>query len=104
MRGTKTTEPTFGLPALWISTSRKDEAKAKGYFIVSHEKLIRTLLFEEIKKNLTEVITTQSEKPKYENYENIDWLVEKCRIAIAPYIISPLMREGKLKWNQSDNT
>ena len=59
MRGTKTTDPTYGLPALWISTSRKEQAKEEGYFIVSHEKLIRTLLFEEIKKNLTEVITTQ---------------------------------------------
>lgn len=151
MRGTKTTDPTYGLPALWISTSRKEQAKEKGYFIVSHEKLIRTLLFEEIKKNLTEVITTQyveellneiivsnhalcdqiARKHGAEsvsiikkvlkallkddvnitdiisiletiansaktNCENIDWLVEKCRVAIAPYIISPLITDGNL--------
>ena len=151
MRGTKTTDPTYGLPALWISTSRKEQAKEKGYFIVSHEKLIRALLFEEIKKNLAEVITSQyvedllneiivsnralcdqlARKHGAEsvsiikevlkallkdevnitdiisiletiansaktNCENIDWLVEKCRVAIAPYIISPLITDGNL--------
>lgn len=30
------------------------------------------------------------------NCENIDWLVEKCRVAIAPYIISPLITDGNL--------
>ena len=59
MRGTKTKDPTYGLPAIWISSARKEEAKEKGYFIVTQEKLIRTLLFEEIKKNLAEVITSQ---------------------------------------------
>ena len=151
MRGTKTKDPTYGLPGIWISSARKEEAKEKGYFIVSHEKLIRALLFEEIKKNLAEVITTQyvedllneiivsnhalcdqiARKHGAEsvsiikkvlkallkdevnitdiisiletiansaktNCENIDWLVEKCRVAIAPYIISPLMTDGKL--------
>ena len=151
MRGTKTKDPTYGLPGIWISSTRKAEANEKGYFIVSHEKLIRTLLFEEIKKNLAEVITTQyvedllneiivsnhalcdqiTRKHGAEsvsiikeilkallkdevnitdiisiletiansaktNCENIDWLVEKCRVAIAPYIISPLMTDGNL--------
>ena len=151
MRGTKAKDPTYGLPGIWISSARKEEAKEKGYLIVSHEKLIRALLFEEIKKNLAEVITTQyveellneimfsdhalcdqiARKHGSEsvsiikevlkallkdevnitdiisiletiansaktNCENIDWLVEKCRVAIAPYIISPLMTEGNL--------
>lgn len=151
MRGTKTKDPTYGLPGIWISSARKEEAKEKGYFIVSHEKLIRALLFEEIKKNLAEVITTQyvedllneiivsnhalcdqiARKHGAEyvsiikkvlktllkdevnitdiisiletianstktNCENIDWLVEKCRVAIAPYIISPLITDGNL--------
>lgn len=151
MRGTKTKDPTYGLPGIWISSARKEEAKEKGYFIVSHEKLIRALLFEEIKNNLAEVITTQyvedllneiivsnhalcdqiARKHGAEyvsiikkvlkallkdevnitdiisiletianstktNCENIDWLVEKCRVAIAPYIISPLMTDGNL--------
>lgn len=151
MRGTKTKEPAYGLPALWISTARKEDAKEKGYLVVSHEKLIRTFLFEEIKKNLAEVITTQyvdellnevviSNRALCEQLirkngaeslpvikevlktlvkedvnitdiisileviansaktdcENIDWLVEKCRLAVAPYIISPLMEKDSL--------
>lgn len=151
MRGTKTKEPAYGLPALWISAARKEEAKEKGYLVVSHEKLIRTILVEEIKNNLAEVINFQyveellnevviSNRALCEQLmrkngaeslpvikevlktlvkeavnitdiisileviansaktdcENIEWLVEKCRLAVAPYIISPLMVEESL--------
>ena len=151
MRGTKTKEPAYGLPALWISAARKEEAKEKGYLLVSHEKLIRTNLVGEIKNNLAEVINFQYVEEllneivishralceqlarKYEsellpvikevlkalvkeavnitdiisileaianspktNCENIDYIVEKCRLAVAPYIISPLMEKDSL--------
>lgn len=151
MRGTKTKEPAYGLPALWISVARKEEAKEKGYLLVSHEKLIRTILVEEIKNNLAEVINFQYVEEllneivishralceqlarKYEsellpvikevlkalvkeavnitniisiletianspktNCENINCIVEKCRLEVAPYIISPLMEKDSL--------
>jgi hypothetical protein len=31
IKGEKTTDPVFGLPALWISEVHKDEAKRAGY-------------------------------------------------------------------------
>lgn len=59
MKGSSTTEPAFGSPALWISSAKEDEAKANGYVIAPYSKIIKAHLEEIIRKNLPSVITTQ---------------------------------------------
>ena len=57
--GTKTTEPTFGLPALWISEANKDRAKSAGYTVVDVPTVLTTHIKEIIKNHAHELLGRQ---------------------------------------------
>ncbi|TIC78739.1 flagellar biosynthesis protein FlhA [Crenobacter intestini] len=40
--GTPTTDPTFGLPALWIAADRREEAQSLGYTVVDASTVVAT--------------------------------------------------------------
>ncbi|MEO5338354.1 MAG: flagellar biosynthesis protein FlhA [Magnetospirillum sp. WYHS-4] len=55
--GEKTTEPTFGLPAMWIDVSNREEALFRGYTVVDPSTVITTHLTEVIKDNMSELLS-----------------------------------------------
>ncbi len=55
--GEKTTEPTFGLPAMWIEESNREEALFRGYTVVDPSTVITTHLTEVIKDNMAELLS-----------------------------------------------
>ncbi len=55
--GEQTTEPTFGLPAIWVETSYREEALFKGYTVVDSSTVITTHLTELIKDNMPELLS-----------------------------------------------
>jgi len=57
--GTKTTEPTFGLPALWISETNKERAKSAGYTVVDVPTVLTTHVKEIIKRNPADLLGRQ---------------------------------------------
>jgi len=57
--GIETTEPAFGLPALWITASQREMAEVKGYTVVDTPSIIATHLTEVIKKHLYELLNRQ---------------------------------------------
>jgi flagellar biosynthesis protein FlhA len=57
--GTKTKEPTFGLPALWIEETQKAAAERQGYTVVDLPSVIATHLTEVIRSHAAELITRQ---------------------------------------------
>ncbi|MDR2529689.1 MAG: flagellar biosynthesis protein FlhA [Synergistaceae bacterium] len=57
--GVPTTEPAFGLPALWISPDLRDKAESMGYTVVDAPSVLATHLSEVIKKNGAELLTRQ---------------------------------------------
>ncbi|MFQ5431976.1 MAG: flagellar biosynthesis protein FlhA [Nitrospinota bacterium] len=57
--GTKTTEPTFGLPALWISEANKERAKSAGYTVVDVPTVLTTHIKEVIKNHAHELLGRQ---------------------------------------------
>jgi flagellar biosynthesis protein FlhA len=57
--GIPTTEPAFGLAALWISPDLRDKAEAMGYTVVDAPSVLATHLSEVIKKNGAELLTRQ---------------------------------------------
>jgi flagellar biosynthesis protein FlhA len=59
LQGIPTTEPAFGLPALWIAESARAEAEALGYTVVDPESVIVTHLTETIRVNVSELLTRQ---------------------------------------------
>jgi flagellar biosynthesis protein FlhA len=59
LKGVATTEPTFGLPATWISEDRKERAQIAGYTVVDGTTVIATQVSEIIKKHAYELIGRQ---------------------------------------------
>ena len=57
LAGEKTKEPTFGLPALWLDESNREEALFRGYTVVEVATVITTHLTEVIKDNMAELLS-----------------------------------------------
>ncbi len=57
LAGEKTVEPTFGLPAMWIEETNKEEALFRGYTVVDPATVITTHLTETIKDNMAELLS-----------------------------------------------
>lgn len=54
--GEATTEPTFGLPAMWIDEQYREEAHFKGYTVVDAPTVITTHITEIIKDNMPDLM------------------------------------------------
>jgi flagellar biosynthesis protein FlhA len=57
LTGEKTTEPTFGLPAMWIDEANREEALFRGYTVVDPATVITTHITEVIKDNMSELLS-----------------------------------------------
>ena len=55
--GTNTTEPTFGLPAMWVEADLREEATFKGYTVVDPVTIISTHLTETLKNQMPELLS-----------------------------------------------
>nr|WP_242018901.1 flagellar biosynthesis protein FlhA [Phaeovibrio sulfidiphilus] len=55
--GEKTREPTFGLQAMWIDQTRREEALFRGYTVVDPPTVITTHLTETIKDHMAELLS-----------------------------------------------
>ena len=59
LAGEETTEPAFGLPAVWIPAARKDQAEMMNYTVVDASSVLATHLTEVIKSNSAELLSRQ---------------------------------------------
>jgi len=59
LQGVKTTEPTFGLPALWINDREREKAELSGYTVVDAPSVIATHLIEVLKANAYKLLDRQ---------------------------------------------
>ncbi|MDR2343553.1 MAG: flagellar biosynthesis protein FlhA [Spirochaetaceae bacterium] len=57
--GERTVDPTFGLPAIWVSEDRRDEAERAGYTVIDPPSIIATHLTEIIKSHAAEILGRQ---------------------------------------------
>lgn len=55
--GTETREPTFGMPAMWIDESLREEASFRGYTVVDPPTVITTHLTETVQQNMRELLS-----------------------------------------------
>jgi hypothetical protein len=54
--GEKTSDPVFGLPAIWVSAEKRDEAKQAGYTVLDPPSIIAAHLTEIIKHHAAEIL------------------------------------------------
>ncbi len=59
VEGIKTTEPVYGLPALWVTAARKETAELKGYTVIDPESVFITHLSETLKRHADELLTRE---------------------------------------------
>jgi len=59
IEGIETTEPVYGLPALWIIPANKDKAELNGYTVVDPESVFITHLSETMRKHANELLTRE---------------------------------------------
>ncbi len=59
LQGIPTSEPAFGLPAIWISTAEQNQAEMKGYTVVTPLSVICTHLTEVVRGNASELLSRQ---------------------------------------------
>ncbi|MBI4031927.1 MAG: flagellar biosynthesis protein FlhA [Proteobacteria bacterium] len=55
--GENTVEPTFGLPAMWIDESYREEAHFKGYTVVDAPTVVTTHVTEIVKDNMADLLS-----------------------------------------------
>ena len=55
--GDPTTEPAFGLPAMWVDEGLKEEAALRGYTVVDPATVLTTHLTEIIKNNMPDLLS-----------------------------------------------
>lgn len=83
--GVPTTEPAFGLPAIWISSEKKDRAQIAGYTVVDCTTVMATHISEVIKQHSHELIGRQEVQGLLDNLAtNYPKLVED----LVPTILS----------------
>ena len=69
IEGMETTEPVYGLPALWITPAGKEKAELNGYTLVDPESVFITHLSETLRKHADELLTR----------EDVQLLVDRLR-------------------------
>lgn len=68
--GIETTEPAFGLPALWVDEAMKEKAELAGYTVVDPPSVVATHLTEMIKKHAHELLGRQETKALIDHLKN----------------------------------
>jgi flagellar biosynthesis protein FlhA len=68
--GIATTEPAFGLPALWISESARAEAEMAGYTVIDPTSVIATHLTEIIKSHAPDLLGRQETSALLDNVKS----------------------------------
>ncbi|TKB25810.1 flagellar biosynthesis protein FlhA [Desulfopila sp. IMCC35006] len=100
MRGIATTEPAFGLPALWISSDKKDRAQIAGYTVVDCTTVMATHISEIIKQYSHELIGRQEVQGLLDNLaRSYPKLVEELIPAVLSLgtimrVLQNLLKEG----------
>lgn len=83
--GEPTKEPTFGLPAMWVEASAREEALFRGYTVVDPPTVVTTHITEIVKDNMSELLS-HSETQKL--MDELDKIHQKLVAELIPTQIS----------------
>lgn len=98
--GIETTEPAFGMPAIWISEDKKLRAEMSGYTLIDPTSVIITHLSELINRYAYELLTRQEIDVMLENLKKAnESIVEETVPAVVSiselqHVLKNLLREG----------
>lgn len=90
VEGIATVEPTFGLPAWWVTRDTKEELEAKGFTVVDASTVLITHLTEFIKAHAYELLGRQETKELVET-------VKETSPAVVEELVPDLMTYGQIE-------
>ena len=88
--GIETTEPAFGLPALWIPESEREQAELNGYTVVDAVSVLATHLTEVIKSHADEILGRQETQNLVDN-------LKKSNEALVKEVVPELLTVGEVQ-------
>ncbi len=97
--GQEIRDPAFGLPAFWIASDRRDEAKQKGYTVADPLSVMGTHLAELVRKHAHELFSRQDAKRfldrvAEDNPKTVEDLVPKqLPLSSVQRVLQNLLRE-----------
>ena len=89
LEGEQTTEPAFGLPAVWITPAQRNRAEVMGYTVVDPTSVVATHLSEIIKSNAAELLTREQVSQLLDN-------LRQTAAAVVDEVIPDIMRQGEV--------
>ena len=99
VEGEETRDPSFDLPARWITTERRGDAEAGGYVVVEPTTVVSTHLMETLKANAAELLGRQDVQEMVDALkETFPALVEevipaKLSLGVLHRVLQRLLRE-----------
>ena len=100
VEGLRTTEPVFGLPAVWIKPADRDQAQLYGYTVVDNSTIIATHISEIIKKHAHELLGRQELQQLLDNLaatcpKVVDELVPSLlNLGTVLHVVKNLLKEN----------
>ena len=88
--GIPTFEPSFHLPAIWITESQRERAESLGYTVVDPPSIIATHLTEVIRNNLAELLTRQ-------DVQNLINNVQEANTTLISELVPKLLSVGEIQ-------
>ncbi len=90
LEGIPTTEPAFGLPAVWVHDSARSEAEMLGYTVVDAESMIVTHLTETIRAHAAELLSRQDVKTLLDQ-------LKETNSAVVEEVVPELLSLGEVQ-------
>ena len=88
--GIETVEPAFGLPALWIPESQREQAELNGYTVVDAVSVLATHLTEIIKQHASEILGRQETQNLVDN-------LAKTHQSLVDEVVPELLGVGEIQ-------
>ncbi len=99
LQGVKTTDPTFGMDAVWLSEKNKPQAEKYGLSVIEASAVITTHFMEIIKRNAHKLLDRQMVKQLVENLKEtspavVDELIpEPMNLGAVQKVLKRLLKE-----------
>lgn len=88
--GIPTFEPSFHLPAIWITESQRERAESMGYTVVDPPSIIATHLTEVVRRHLDELLTRQ-------DVQNLINNIQEGNTTLVTELVPKLLSVGEIQ-------
>jgi flagellar biosynthesis protein FlhA len=100
LKGTPTTDPAFGLEAMWIDATQRDQAQTMGYTVVDASTVVATHLSELLQSHAHELLGHDEVQQLLDNLAEVapklveDLVPKLLPLAVVLRVLQNLLQEG----------